>query len=263
VRLLTQLRHLELNGHAWLPASISALTAVTQLRLPGVEGELPAALGSWMPNLQVLGMPKPSGNNCQLYQWYWSTLERLPTGWSCLSVLEVAVGSSTALSQLQQYTSLKQLTLHLQRDLSLGDTLNSMSSLEVLHMTRQETDSYSRGEDVGWGGLQLGDPGPAQAAQPVAACGGSSSGMAAAIASAAGCTQLTQLQLEAEGPALEQAGAEQLFGVGQLAQLQQLHAADLWAVPLPCAAGGLDWAAGAADTAGVSRSHRPGVFSST
>jgi hypothetical protein len=219
VSLLTQLRHLELDssrsGFGKLPTySYSSLTRVTQLQLSLRPHEVvPEQLGDWMPSLEVLKVHQRRG------------LPSLPAGLDRLTMLEAPVDSSSSelLDQLRACTTLVELRLRMGCDVDLGDSCSSLTRLEVLRLLRDATLGAPSETAPGWRGLQLG---ALHRLRSLSLCGGS--GMGAALASAAGCTQLTQLQLEPEGPLhpegppMQQAQAEQLFRVG-LPHLQQLR----------------------------------------
>jgi hypothetical protein len=210
--LLTQLRHLELDISSSLfddqLSSLSGLTGVTQLQL-SLRASVPEDLGSWMPQLEAFKLQSGGG------------LCRLPEGLTRLTRLEAPVSSSSRiLGQLRECTTLVKLDLRLEGCVELRDSCNGLTRLEVLRLVRVPRQSAASATPPGWRGLQLG---AVCRLRSLSLCGGSGSGMAAAVVSAAGHSQLTRLQLEADGPPMEQAEAEQLFATGQLAKLQQLQ----------------------------------------
>jgi hypothetical protein len=206
VALLTQLRHLELESSSigGQLSPLSSLTGITQLQVSLFSGSgVPEQLGSWMPRLEVLRLKVDSAGEA---------LASLPADLTRLTKLEAPVTSSSQLrNQLRQYTTLVELELRMGCSSDLGGSCNGLTRLEVLRLVRA-----SSAARPGWHSLQVG---ALRKLRSLCLCGGG--GLGAALASATGCTQLTQL--EADGPAMAQAEAAQLFGVGQLAQLQQLQ----------------------------------------
>jgi Leucine-rich repeat (LRR) protein len=208
-----QRRHQELLALDWsVPASYSTLSALNHLSLSGGSKRLepPADLGSLLPGLQELTLGAASEGQQGVFS--------LPAAMACLTKLSAAVNDPAALPQLQQYTSLRELTLQLPAHLELGCSINSISSLEVLCVTRQ-MGFWCKG----WRGVQLG---ALAGLRSLSLQGGSGVGIAAALASAAGCSLLTQVQAVAMWTSvlpLQQSEVEQLFGVGQVGQLRDFH----------------------------------------
>jgi hypothetical protein len=99
----TQLRHLSLrdNNHLEvLPSDLSSLQRLTFLDISGTAvTKLPQQLGSWMPQLQVLGMEG-------------TKVAAIPKGLQQLTCLKAGHSGVTSMAAVQHLTGLKQLQLH-------------------------------------------------------------------------------------------------------------------------------------------------------
>jgi hypothetical protein len=123
---LTQLRHLELSS-SWeqqqLPEEISCLKQLTYLGLSssGLR-ELPADLGTWLPQLEVLVVPG-------------TQVAGVPPNLTRLTKLDVKGCCLPSIAAVEHLTALKELQVSFNGPLLAWDAISKLTGLEVLSLT--------------------------------------------------------------------------------------------------------------------------------